>query len=274
MTYLQALVLGVLQGITEFLPISSSGHLVLLPFLLGWEFDAGTAFVFDVLVQWGTTFAVIIYFWTDLKNIFVATVQSLIRRDPFSDSKARLGWLILLASLPAALAGFLLKDIIAATFVNPLVTSIALLFTAALLTWGERVASLRLRIFGIAWQDALWIGVFQVLALLPGVSRSGSTISGGLWRGLRRPAAARFSFLMSVPVMLGAGLVALRDLVMTPGLDSQIGPTLAGGLAALVVGMLSIHWLLRYLARRSLRVFAIYCAVVGTGGMLLYALSA
>ena len=273
MTILQAILLGVLQGVTEFLPISSSGHLVIAPWILGWDFDPATAFVFDVLVQWGTTFALIIYFWKDLWHMLVETIQGIFHRSPLSTPKSRLAWLIVLASIPAVIAGVLLKDLVSAAFVNPLASSIALLMTAGLMTWAERQARLRKRIFATTWMDALWIGIFQVLALFPGISRSGATISGGLWRELKRQDAARFSFFMAVPVMLGAGLVALTDLFAMPDPGAQVGPIVVGFLAAMVTGMISIHWLLRYLARRPLRVFAIYCTLLGLGGILLYALN-
>ena len=272
MTILQAVLLGIVQGITEFLPISSSGHLVLVPWILGWDFDLQTAFVFDVLVQWGTTLAVILYFRKDLWHMFLEATRNLLRGTPFATGKSRLAWFILLASIPAAVAGILLKDLVAATFINPLATSLALLFTAGLMTWAEHGAVLRKRLFASTWVDALWIGTFQVLALFPGISRSGVTISAGLWRNFKRPDAARFSFFMAVPVMFGAGLVALRDLAAMPDPGAQIGPLVAGALSALIVGMLSIHWLLRYLARKPLRVFAIYCTVVGLAGIVIYVL--
>ncbi len=271
MNYIQAIVLGVIQGLTEFLPISSSGHLVLVPALLGWEIDPLSAFVFDVLVQWGTTFAVVIYFWKDIRNIVTSAISALISRKPLADRKAYLAWLILLASVPAALVGLILKDLVTDTFSSPIFVSAALLMTAALMAWGERVATRRKRIFAIEWLDAFWIGVFQILALFPGISRSGATISGGLWRGLRRPAAARFSFLMSLPVMLGAGLIAIQDLFQIPDAVGQIGPILVGTISAAIVGMLAIHWLLGYLARNSLRVFIFYCLIVGAGGLIYYA---
>ena len=272
MTILQAVLLGIVQGITEFLPISSSGHLVLVPWILGWEFDLQTAFVFDVLVQWGTTLAVIIYFWKDLWHMFIEAARNLLRGTPLATGKSRLAWLILLASIPAAIAGMLLKDLVAAAFINPLASSVALLLTAGLMAWAENGAALRKRLFATTWVDATWIGAFQVLALFPGISRSGATISAGLWRGLKRPDAARFSFFMAVPVMFGAGLVALRDLATMPDPAAQIGPLIAGFISAFIVGMLSIHWLLRYLARKPLRVFVIYCTVVGLGGIALYVL--
>jgi undecaprenyl-diphosphatase len=253
MTILQAILLGIVQGITEFLPISSSGHLVLIPWILGWDFDLGTAFVFDVLVQWGTTLAVIIYFWKDLWHMFIEAARNLLKGTPFATGNSRLAWLILLASIPAAIAGMLLKDLVAAAFINPLASSIALLLTAGLMAWAEHGAVLRKRLFATTWVDATWIGAFQVLALFPGISRSGATISAGLWRGLKRQDAARFSFFMPDP-------------------GAQIGPLIAGFISAFIVGMLSIHWLLRYLTRKPLRVFVIYCTVVGLGGIALYVL--
>lgn len=263
MSILQAIVMGFVQGVTEFLPVSSSGHLVLVPHFLGWEFSQQEAFVFGVLVQWGTLLAVIIYFWHDLVKIVTEFLHGLIRREPFAAPEARLGWFLLLATIPAVVLGFMLKDSVEAAFSNSFVTGVALLVTAALLVIAELVGKRRRTLEEINWIDALWIGFAQVLALFPGVSRSGSTIAGGMTRNLDRPAAARFSFLMSIPVMVGAGALALVDLFQTPSLSGLMLPLVAGFLSALVFGYIAIRWLLAYLTRHSLYIFAIYCTLVG-----------
>lgn len=263
MSIWQAIVLGFVQGVTEFLPISSSGHLVLVPHFLGWEFSQQAVFVFDVLVQWGTLLAVIIYFWQDLINIIMAFLRGIIDRKPFATHDARMGWNLILATIPAVVLGFLLKDTVEAAFSNPRITGVFLLVTAAILVIAEVVGKRQRSLEQLTWIDALWIGFAQVLALFPGVSRSGSTIAGGMTRNLDRPAAARFSFLMSIPVMLGAGSLALMDLFQTPSLSSLIPPLLVGFLVALVSGYIAIRWLLTYLTRHSLYVFAIYCTLIG-----------
>lgn len=270
MTVLQAVVLGILQGVTEFLPISSSAHLVLLPHWLGWSFEPQLVFTFNVLVQLGTILAVAVYFRGEIKAIIVGMLRGLWRRTPFESENARLGWLLVLATVPAALAGMLFKDFFEKWFHNPRGVAALLLATALLLLLSERVvATVRKSVGGVDWLDALLIGCFQALAILPGISRSGATIAGGVMRGLERREAARFSFLMAVPVMLGAGVVAGRDLLAQPALWSHASAILAGFLAALLVGLLSIHWLLGYLQRHSLRRFAWYCALVGMAGLML-----
>lgn len=264
MTLVQAFILGIVQGLTEFIPVSSSGHLVLVPHLLGWEFDHGQAFIFDVLVQWGTLFAVFVYYWRDLTAIVAAFSRDLLAGKPLATEDARMGWYLIIATIPAVVVGLLGKDYIEAAFASPRATGFFLLGTAALLVLAELVGKRCRHTAEITWFDALWIGCSQVLALLPGVSRSGATIAGGMTRNLTRPAAARFSFLMSVPVMLGAGVLAFKDLfALRTGADFLL-PLLVGFLAALVSGYLAIRWLIAFLSKHSLYVFAGYCLVIGT----------
>lgn len=263
MSLWQALVLGVVQGATEFLPISSSGHLVLVPWLLGWHVEPGAAFVFDVLVQWGTLLAVIGYFRHELLELISAAIRGLLRGRPLSTPAARLAWLLVLASVPAAALGVSLRQPVEAAFDNPRAVSLFLLATAAILALSERLGGRHRQIETLRPSDVLLIGVAQSLALFPGISRSGSTIGGGLLRDLERPEAARFSFLMSVPIMIGAGLVTLMELATSPAALEQVPPLLVGFAAAAVVGYLSIRWLLRYLAQRPLTIFIAYCSLTG-----------
>lgn len=269
MTIFQAIILGIVQGLTEFIPVSSSAHLILLPWLLGWEFPADAKFVFDVLVQLGTLAAVIVYFWRDLIGIVRAVLVGLAQRRPFGTPEARLGWLVALATVPAVL-GLVFKDFFEATYGSATATAWQLLVTAALLVGAELVGRGTRAVTGIGWLDAVLIGLAQVVAILPGVSRSGATIAAGRARGLAREAAARFSFLMSVPVMLGAGVVAGKDLFDVPNFGSYVLPIGLAAVAAGVVGFLTIRWLLGYLGRGSLYGFAVYCTVVG-GGCLVWA---
>ncbi len=265
MTLFQAIVLGIVQGITEFLPISSSGHLVLVPHVLHWQIPARQAFVFDVLVQMGTLVAVMAYFWDDLWGIVVHFVTALRHRRPLETAEARLGWYLLLATVPAVVGGLWFKDTVEAAFASPRAVGYFLWATAALLIVAEVLGKRRRDLRALTWWDALVIGLFQVLALFPGVSRSGSTISGGMLRHFDRRSAARFSFLMSVPVMLGAGAVALKELLSLPAVGQVWLPVLVGFLTALVSGYLAIKWLLAYLGRHSLWVFASYCLLLGAG---------
>lgn len=263
MTVLQSIFLGVVQGLTEFLPISSSGHLVIVPFVLRWDIPPGEAFVFDVLVQVATLIAVLAFFWKDFYMILLGVMRGIKRRKPLENHPARLGWFILVSTIPAGIAGLLLKDVVERAFADPRMTAIALLGTALLLVIAERIGKRQRQLRNITWLDALIIGLFQTLALFPGLSRSGSTIAGGMTRDFRRPAAARFSFLMAVPIMLVAGMSAVIDLLEIPNLDSLLPVYIPGFIAAAVVGYLAIGWLLSFLTRYSLYYFAAYCAILG-----------
>lgn len=260
MNLVQAIILGIVQGATEYLPVSSSAHLVLVPWLLGW---GEPTFAFDVLVQWGTLVSVIVYFWRDLWGIVRGVLSGLARRRPLETFEARLGWYIVLATVPAVILGALFKDWFEAAFSAPRAVAVLLLGTAAMLVaaeyWGRRVR----RLDTLTWLDAVIVGIWQAASLLPGISRSGATITGGVLRGLDRRSAARLSFLMSVPVMLGAGLLALQDLVEAGLLGAQLPVLVTGFAAAALTGYACIRWLLGYLQRGRLHGFAIYCGVVG-----------
>jgi undecaprenyl-diphosphatase len=263
MTIIQAFIMGIVQGLTEFLPISSSAHLVIVPALFHWDIPEQQAFIFDVLVQLGTLLAVIVYFWRDLVSILQAVFQGLKERKPFASTQSLLGWYIVLATIPAGILGLFIKDQVEQAFSSTLLVGVFLLVTAALLTVGEYFGKRTRSLEQITWLDALVIGLFQAISIFPGVSRSGSTISGGMLRSIDRPSAARFSFFMSIPVLLAAGVLALKDLTQVSGFASQIPTLLIGFITAAVVGYLAIRWLLGYLSHRSLYVFAIYCLIVG-----------
>ena len=268
MSFLQAIILGIIQGLTEFLPVSSSAHLVLVPFFLGWVIDEEYVLPFDVLVQLGTLVAVIIYFRNDLWDIAKAFLRGLVERQPFATQQSRMGWFIILATIPAGLAGLLIKDLVEAAFNSPVATALFLFVTAFLLLFSEMVGKRNRCLEHLTWKDALWIGGAQAFALFPGISRSGSTMAGGISRNLDRASAGRFSFLMSIPIMLVAGGYSLLDLGEVPNLAEFLPVLVVGFVTAAVVGYLSIHWLLSYLVRHSLRSFAIYCAVIGTATLI------
>lgn len=259
MSLLQAIILGIVQGLTEFLPVSSSAHLVIVPFLFEWTIPPEQAFVFDVLVQLGTLLAVIVFFRKDLWAIISGFLKALVHLHPFETSQAKMGWYLILATIPAGLFGLLVKDRVESAFNNPVATALFLLVTAALLLISERIGNRSRTLDGLNWKDALWMGCAQALSVFPGISRSGSTIAGGLSRHLDRPSAARFSFLMSVPIMLAAGLLAGLDMLSIPDLASFLPIILAGFITSAVVGYLAIRWLLAYLVHHSLKVFAFYC---------------
>ncbi len=270
MTFIQALILGIIQGLTEFLPISSSAHLVIAPFILGWTFPEQQVLPFDVLVQLGTLLAVIIYFWADLWAIIKAFILGLVKLKPFADPLARQGWLLILASIPAGLAGLLLKKAVDQAFQSVVITGVFLLVTALILTAAEWIGKRRRSLETLNWLDAVIMGVGQALAIFPGISRSGATMSAGLARDLDRTAAARFSFLMSIPIMLAAGAVEIKDVLDIPGLSGMLPMIGVGFIAAAIVGYFSIRWLLRFITTHSLRPFAVYCAGLGLLVIILY----
>ncbi len=259
MNIFQAFVLGIIQGITEFLPISSSAHLVLTPFFLGWQFPEEQIFPFDVLVQVGTLVAVIVYFRHDLLVILTSVLEGLKKREPFFSPSARLGWLLVLATIPAGIAGLILKDSVEAAFKSPSAVALFLIGTAVLLTVAERIGKRIRNLTSLRWTDAVWIGFGQALALFPGISRSGATIAAGVARHLDRPSAGRFSFLMSIPVMTAAGLLSVVDLLKVPDLVNFLPSLAVGFVTAAIVGYFAIHWLLSFLGRHSLKPFAYYC---------------
>ena len=262
MTFFQALIQGIVQGLTEFLPISSSAHLVIVPFLLKWDLDPQKAFLFNVLVQLGTLVSVIIYFRKDLVAIVKAVFKGLKGKQPFQTIESRLGWYIVLGTIPAGLAGLVLKSKVEAAFNSPVVTAVLLFATAIMLTAAEIFSKKEKDLKQLTWLDSLIIGLFQGLAIFPGISRSGATVSGGLFKGYTREAAARFSFLLSIPIMLADGLLSVIDLVKAEFFLSFLPTMLFGFLISGVIGYFSIRWLLGYLKRNSLFGFAIYCAVV------------
>jgi undecaprenyl-diphosphatase len=259
MTILQAIILGIVQGLTEFLPVSSSAHLVIIPHLLGWEIPPKEAFIFNVLVQTASLIAVIAYFWQELLKISSSVLRGLFQKKPLVDQHARLGWLIILATIPAGLIGLGIKDVVEGAFGNPGIVGFFMLITAGLLVVAERMGSRKRDTEALNWKDAIWIGFAQALAIFPGVSRSAATITGGMSRGLERPAAARFSFLMVIPIMLAAGLAASNDLLHLQNYDQVLTAYIFGMAASAIVSYISIRWLLKFLVSHTLYVFAAYC---------------
>ncbi len=265
MTVVHALLLGIIQGLTEFIPVSSTAHLLIGQTLLGLPAD-GAMFSFLVLVQIGTIVSLLIYYWKDLVSIFVDTVKNLggVRDFKTLPDNARMGWYILIATVPALLAGYLLKDAVEALFRLPLLQAAIRLFAAAILLFlAESLTTKDRQLASMTWLDALVVGLFQIIAVFPGASRSGSTISGGMFRGFDRPSAARFAFLMSVPVMLAAGGYEMLDIIRMPGLAEFLPALAVGFVTAAIVGWMSVRWLLRYLGHHSLYIFSAYCALIG-----------
>jgi undecaprenyl-diphosphatase len=267
----QAIILGIVQGVAEFAPISSSAHLIIVPWLFGWTNPVLSGLAFDVALHLGTLSAVVIYFWSDLWRLLGAAIASITQFKICSDPDRKLAWLIVLATIPAVFAGFFLEDTINAVF-HPAGVDVSggtMLAIAGMLAGfgiimylADRLARHERPLTGIRLVDALIVGLAQTLALFPGVSRSGATITAGLALGFKRDVAARFSFLLSVPVTLGAGLKGLLELVGS-WQDGALGSSdllvvAAGILAAAISGYLCIHFLLRYLRTRSISIFVLY----------------
>jgi undecaprenyl-diphosphatase len=256
--FLQAILLGVVQGLTEFLPVSSSGHLLLGQYFLGLDQDR-FGLPFDVALHLGTLVAVVIYFWRDLLRMAGAFVRSLSPggRD-LADPDQRLAYLILASTIPAALIGFFLEGFFEEAVRSPWVVVFNLVLVGVLFIVGEAVGSRTRRADKLRFVEAVGIGLAQAAALVPGISRSGATITLGLFLGLRREEAARFSFLMSVPIIAGAGSLQLAE-VAAEGMDrSQAAMFVAGFVSSAVVGYLAIRFFLRFVVHHSLRAFSYY----------------
>ena len=276
MSVWHAILLGIVQGLTEFLPISSSAHLILIPWLAGWP-EPGLEF--DVALHLGTLAAVLIYFRRDLFLMITSFLRGIYLRQPFEESNARLAWIILLGSIPAAVAGYAFNDAIDNYFHSGaggdrsiVLIATLLMVLGAFLLLAERVARHTRPVESLGWRDGIVIGAAQALALLPGVSRSGSTITAGLMTGLKRDAAARFSFLLGVPAIVGAGALETKN-VIDAGIDSdQVATFLSGGLTAAAVGYLTIAFLMTFLRTNSTLVFVGYRFALGAALLILVGL--
>jgi undecaprenyl-diphosphatase len=266
MTNSQALILGVVQGLTEYLPVSSSAHLVLVPHLFGWSLAPEEAFVFDILVQLGTLVGVFCYFFMPIRQVVISVLIGLARKKPFYNQEAQLGWLVALASIPAAVLGLGFKDQLSTYFSSPSASCYFLIVTALFLFGAELITKAIEKTMPTK-KDAMFIGFAQGLALIPGVSRSGSTIAAGMACGLTRTDAARFSFLMSIPVMFGASLVAFLELAHNTNLINKLAlPLIIGFMSAALTGYLVIKWFISYLSTQRLYIFASYCLILGIAG--------
>jgi undecaprenyl-diphosphatase len=265
MTVLEALVLGIVQGVTEFLPISSSGHLVLVPWLFGWS-EPGLAY--SAFLHWGTLLAVLAFFRHDLYRILLAWLTSL-RDRSFEDPEGRIAWWIIIATIPAGVIGLVFQDFFETLFSSPRIVACFLLFTALILTISERLGGQKKSADEMQWYDALMVGLAQAAAITPGISRSGATIGAGLLRGITRASATRFSLLLMVPAIFGAGILSSLDLAKEGLLGYEWLVLMIGFISAAISGYFAIRWMVSYLTRHPLKVFAIYCAIVGVSGLLL-----
>ena len=263
LSVVQALVMGLTQGLTEFIPVSSSGHLILVPWLFGWNDPVRDAFItsleFSVILHMGTLLALLAYFWRDWLKLIPAGLATVRDRSFKGDPDRKMAWLLVIATIPAVLVGPLLNGPIEDAVRAPALVALMLCVGAAILWLADRWGSKTREMDSLTFGGALGIGVAQVLALVPGISRSGVSISAGLFLGLTREAAARFSFLMATPVIAGAGLFELKKLVggQVVG-DVNGGAILIGFVAAAVSGLAAIHLLLRFVRNHPMTVFVAY----------------
>lgn len=263
MDFLRAVLLGVVQGLTEFLPISSSAHLAIIPKFLGWD-DPGAAYT--AVIQIGTEVAVVLYFWRDIWTIGSGWLRGLFSRAAREEPEWRMGWFVIVGSVPIVLIGLALEDLIDRNFRNLWVIGTTLLVLGIVLGIAERVGRKTAPIDDLTWPHAVLFGLAQSAAVVPGVSRSGATISMGLFLGYNRAAATRYAFLLAIPAVVGAGVYKLKDI---PGGENAYGtlPTVVGTLVSFAVGLAVIHWLLRYVSTHSYKPFVIYR--IGLGGLVL-----
>jgi undecaprenyl-diphosphatase len=260
-TWLDAIILGIVEGLTEFLPVSSTGHLTIAEKLLGLPVDDPSVTAFTAVIQIGAILAVVIYFWADIVRLLVAWARGLFNPARRADPDYRMAWLVIIGSIPIVVVGFLARDLISGPLRSLWVVAVALIvwgFVMLLAEWmarqdrGERDLNLL---------DVLLIGFAQCLALVPGVSRSGATISIGLMRGLDRVTATRLAFLLGIPALIGAGVYELPTALSESGVGW--GPTLVGTVVSFVVAYATVAWLLKYVARHSIAVFVWYRWALG-----------
>ena len=268
MSLIEAIVLGIIQGLTEFLPISSTGHLTLAGKLMGLISDQNPEYwtSFIAVIQLGTMISIFIYFWKDLWNIFVDFIKdNFHNRVKYSEqtSNAKLGWMIILGTVPIVVLGLLFKDIIEGTLTKNLyVIAGSLIALAIILALAEKTAKFKKDLKDITLRDSILIGCAQAVALIPGSSRSGTTITGGLFLGLKRDVAARFSFLLSVPAVLASGLLQLYESLKYINYDLTVN-LIAATLVSAISGYLAIDFLLKFLKKNTTFVFILYRIVLG-----------
>jgi len=268
MNLIDASVLGIVQGITEFLPISSTAHLRVVPALLGWE-DPGAAFT--AVVQLGTLLAVLVYFAGDMRTMARAALAGLMGGKPLASQEARLAWFIIIGTFPIGLCGLAFKRHIEGEWRSLYVISASLILLGIVLWWAERSATFRREVDQIGWLDSQLIGLAQAVALIPGASRSGTTMTAAMLLGLTRESAARFSFLLGIPAIGAAGLFELRDLLKHGAGGVGLPALAAATLTSAVSGYLAIDLLLRYLRRNTTYLFVWYR--IGLGLLLLLLLA-
>jgi undecaprenyl-diphosphatase len=256
--YFDAVVLGIVEGLTEFLPVSSTGHLTIAEKLLGLPIDDDSVTAFTAVIQVGAIAAVLVYFRHDIARIAVAWARGLFRAEERGSADHRMGWYVIVGSLPIGIVGFAARDLITGDLRSLWVVGAALIGWSAVMLYAERTGTQSRGEAKMTMTDALVMGTVQCLALVPGVSRSGATISAGLIQGLDRVAATRMAFFLGIPSLVAAGLYELKDV---QGIG--VGPTVVGTLVSFVVAYASVAWLLRFVAHHSIAAFVPYRVALG-----------
>ena len=260
MDYLQAVILGIVEGLTEFLPVSSTGHLTIAEKILGLKVDDPAVTAYTAVIQVGAILAVVLYFWRDIGRIAVAWLRGLVKPEYRGSFDHRMGWYVIVGSIPIGIVGFAAKDLITGPLRSLWWVGAALVAWSAIMWYAEKQARQDRTERDLNMTDALVVGALQCLALVPGVSRSGATISTGLLRGLDRVTATRLSFFLSIPALTAAGLYELKDV---SGSGIGAGPTLVGTAVSFVVAYASVAWLLRFVAHHSIAWFVPYRVALG-----------
>jgi undecaprenyl-diphosphatase len=260
MNYIDSVVLGVVEGLTEFLPVSSTGHLTIAEKLLGLPIDSDAVTAFTAVIQMGAIFAVLVYFAKDIRDIAWGWLRGLAKPEYRGTLDHRMGWYVIVGSIPIGIVGLLAKDVITGPLRSLWWVAGALIAWSVVMVAAERMARQDRDLRQLRLRDAIIIGVAQCIALIPGVSRSGATISVGLFAGLDRVAATKLSFYLSIPALLAAGLYELKDVV---GSDIGVGETAVGTLVSFVVAYAAVAWLLKFVAGHSIVSFVPYRMIVG-----------
>jgi undecaprenyl-diphosphatase len=267
--YLEAVVLGIVEGLTEFLPVSSTGHLTITEKLLGMQVDEPAVTAYTAVIQTGAIAAVVLYFWKDIWRIAKAWVLGLFKPEYRGRFDHRMGWFVIVGSIPIGVVGLVAKDLITGPLRSLWVVAVALIVWSAVMVYAERRGRQHREEQDLSLKDAIIVGLVQCLALVPGVSRSGATISAGLFCGMDRVAATRLSFFLSIPALVAAGFYELGDALSG---DIGVGQTVVGTLVSFVVAYASVAWLLRFVAHHSIGRFVPYR--VALGALLVVVLSA
>ena len=260
MTIWDSIILGIVEGLTEFLPVSSTGHLTIVSKMLGLRIDDPSITGYTAVIQIGAIAAVVLYFWKDIRRIAVAWVRGLIKPEHRGELDHRMGWYVIVGSTPIVIVGFLARDLISGPLRSLWWVAAALIGWSIVMVAAERLSSKSRPLTRITLMDALVMGLLQCLALIPGVSRSGATISAGLLMGLDRVAATRIAFLLGIPALVGAGLYELKD-----ALNGDVGAVqlIVGTVVSFVVAYASVAWLLKFVAKHTIEVFAFYRVLLG-----------